>query len=135
MGKATVDKLRPGETFFGVGAGILVPVRPTPTGSSGARSTGPTTESDVLPEPGTKAYAKLHGIPYDPKIDREVQMGPAPMSNSVSAESGMPEAMKRELDRALSERMRQGLKEQFSPSAPTGEFRSPTGDESEDSKN
>jgi hypothetical protein len=78
---------------------------------------------------------------FSPRVSRRSSRNSASdtageaQARSASAESGMPESMKRELDEALTERMRQGLKEQFSPSAPTGEFRSPTGDESEDSKN
>jgi hypothetical protein len=83
--------------------------------------------------PGDQSVREAAQDSYDPKIDPEVQIGTQKI-DSASAEPGMPEPMKRELDEALTEQMRQGLTEQFSRSAPAGAFRSPTRDESEDSK-
>jgi hypothetical protein len=74
MGKWRLRDPLPGETFFGGGSGILVPFRPMPTDSSGRKSDTPptaSTEEDRLPDPGTRAYAELHGLPYDPEADPE----------------------------------------------------------------
>lgn len=66
-------KALPGERLFG-GKGILMPFRPHSTSDSNATSDMPptaSTDEDRLPDPGTRAYAELHGIPYDPEADPE----------------------------------------------------------------